>query len=403
MSRTSARSLRSIELFAGAGGMALGLARAGFRHEAVVELDPNACATMRRNQPQRGPQAANWPIHNEDVRNFDYSPISTNPDLLAAGVPCQPFSIAGKHRGPADERNMFPELARAVLALQPKMILLENVRGLTRPSFTRYFGYIQLMVAYPELGRRPREDWTDHVSRLERFHTRGKRSGLWYRVVFRTLNAADYGVPQRRERVFIVGVRADLGMEWSFPPPTHSREALALDQQPTGEYWDRHEVARKLRTAGRAGVPKEDSLFPESNLLPWKTVRDAIAGLPEPTRRRTPAEPGLTHFEIMGARAYTGHTGSQLDEPAKTIKAGGHGVPGGENMVAFPDGRVRYFTIRESARLQTFPDSYTFPGSWTESMRQIGNAVPVVLAEVLARRIREQLAKENARPSAARL
>lgn len=94
---------------------------------------------------------------------------------------------------------------------------------------------------------------------------------------------------------------------------------------------------------------------------------------------------------MEGARIYKGHTGSPLDEPAKTLKAGDHGVPGGENMVAFPDGSVRYFTIRESARLQSFPDSYVFPGSWTESMRQLGNAVPVKLAHMLGQSIGKAL------------
>jgi DNA (cytosine-5)-methyltransferase 1 len=99
----------------------------------------------------------------------------------------------------------------------------------------------------------------------------------------------------------------------------------------------------------------------------------------------------LTHYYIPGARRYVGHTGSPLDEPAKTLKAGVHGVPGGENALLQPDGSVRYFTIREAARLQTFPDAFTFAGSWTESMRQIGNAVPVTLAEILAKGLKQTL------------
>lgn len=117
------------------------------------------------------------------------------------------------------------------------------------------------------------------------------------------------------------------------------------------------------------------------------TVRDAISGLPTPAKSRTSEEPGLNHFFIPGAREYVGHSGSPLDEPSKTLKAGVHGVPGGENMLAMENGTVRYFTIRESARLQSFPDNFIFPGSWSESMRQIGNAVPVRLAELLARRL----------------
>ena len=124
---------------------------------------------------------------------------------------------------------------------------------------------------------------------------------------------------------------------------------------------------------------------------PWKTVRDAIADLPKAQPKRSADEPGLTHFAIHGARRYAGHTGSPLDDTAKTLKAGVHGVPGGENMLALPDGSVRYFTIRESARLQTFPDAFVFPNSWTESMRQIGNAVPVHLAEVIGRSVAQTL------------
>ena len=134
-------------------------------------------------------------------------------------------------------------------------------------------------------------------------------------------------------------------------------------------------------------------------LKAWRTVRDVISDLPRPSRRRTEEEPRLTHFIIPGARSYTGHTGSALDQPAKTLKAGVHGVPGGENMLALPTGEVRYFTVRESARLQSFPDEFVFCDSWTESMRQIGKAVPVDLAELLARRLASMLDREKACPS----
>jgi DNA (cytosine-5)-methyltransferase 1 len=93
----------------------------------------------------------------------------------------------------------------------------------------------------------------------------------------------------------------------------------------------------------------------------------------------------------QGAKQYVGHTGSLLDEPSKTIKAGGHGVPGGENMIVLDDGSVRYYTVREAARIQTFPDDYFFPCSWTESMRQIGNAVPVKLGALVADSVRRTL------------
>jgi DNA (cytosine-5)-methyltransferase 1 len=329
---------------------------------------------------------AAWPIAECAVEDFGYGSIPENIDLLAAGVHCQPFSIGGKHLGHEDERNMFPATLDVIRQVKPKAILIENVRGLTRTSFAKYFGYIQLMLTYPEINRRTSEDWTYHLCRLERYHTRGKPQGLYYRIVARVLNAADYGVPQKRERVFIVGFRSDLHLQWSFPACTHSQDALLWSQFGTNAYWERHRVARRNIPSANPRLTKRierlrDGLLPL--LRPWHTVRDAISDLPRPATQRGYEEPALTHFVIPGARSYVGHTGSALDEPAKTLKAGDHGVPGGENMLLCPDGSVRYFTIRESARLQTFPDDFVFPGSWTESMRQIGNAVPVELAATL--------------------
>lgn len=201
------------------------------------------------------------------------------------------------------------------------------------------------------------------------------------------LNAADFGVPQRRERVFFVGFREDLGISWSFPQPTHSREALSFEKA-SGSYWERAKVAHKDRPpaeTGFCGIPSGK----EPRELPWMTVHEAISSLPEPG-----GEAGMplhNHRFQPGARSYPGHTGSPLHEPAKTLKAGVHGVPGGENMLRRPDGSVRYFTVRESARLQTFPDDYVFHGSWGETMRQLGNAVPVKLASVVGESVAKYL------------
>jgi DNA (cytosine-5)-methyltransferase 1 len=208
------------------------------------------------------------------------------------------------------------------------------------------------------------------------------------------LNAADYGVPQRRERVFIVGFRSDLGIEWSFPAGSHSQEALLQDQWITGEYWERHGVSRKLRPVMPSKISDRverlsgDDFVSENNFA-WRTVRDAIFDLPDPERSKRNGV--LNHYFNPGARPYTGHTGSPLDEPAKTLKAGDHGVPGGENMLLRQDGSVRYFSVREAARLQTFPDDYEFFGAWSETMRQLGNAVPVALAESVARSVAAKL------------
>jgi DNA (cytosine-5)-methyltransferase 1 len=382
--------MKSVELFTGAGGLALGLSRAGFEHLAVVERDPDSCATLKLNQKRHVEDMGLWPIHQADVKGFDYSSLPEGVDLLAGGVPCQPFSIGGKHKGHADERNMFPAVAKIVRLLKPKSIIIENVRGLTRQSFSKYFNYILLMLTYPEIIQKSDEDWLGHLGRLERYHTKGKRDGLYYRTVFQVLNAANYGVPQKRERVFIVAFRSDLGIEWSFPRPTHSRDILLKSQILGNEYWERHRIPKRERPpvseSHRNSIASSaDSLFPQ--LLPWRTVRDALEGLPKPSKERLASEPALTHFQMPGARAYTGHTGSPLDEPAKTLKAGDHGVPGGENMLLYPDGSVRYFTVREAARLQTFPDDYIFGCAWTEAMRQLGNAVPVNLANTVARSV----------------
>ena len=119
---------------------------------------------------------------------------------------------------------------------------------------------------------------------------------------------------------------------------------------------------------------------------PWRTVRDAISDLPKIAVGNTSSKVA-NHFLNPGARSYPGHNGSPLDEPAKTLKAGDHGVPGGENTLRLEDGSVRYFSVRECARLQTFPDDWILEGSWTESMRQLGNAVPLELAAIVANRL----------------
>ncbi|MGA7733563.1 MAG: DNA cytosine methyltransferase [Chloroflexia bacterium] len=391
--------MQSIELFTGAGGLAMGVSRAGFHHEAVVEWNPDACETIRGNKARGVAPVADWPLYQMDVRSFDYATLPKGIALLAGGPPCQPFSLGGRHAGYEDLRDMFPEVVRATRELQPQAVLFENVKGLLRQSFAKYYEYILLQITYPDLVRKPTEDWTDHLSRLEQYHTKGRHDGLCYRVVFRLLNAADYGVPQRRERVIIVGFRSDLHIEWSFPPSTHSQDALLWDQYLTGQYWERHGVMPPLLTslpdAKRRRVDLlRSSLFPPQE-LPWRTVRDAIADMPTPTTTEiTTTLPN--HRLNPGARSYPGHTGSPIDEPAKTLKAGDHGVPGGENMLLLPDGQVRYFTVRESARLQTFPDDYVFHGSWTESMRQLGNAVPVRLGHIVAADIKTHL-EANAR------
>ena len=397
------KALRCVELFAGAGGLALAASNAGFEHDAVLEYNHDACETIRANQRRGYDLVRHWPLIEGDVHNQDFHTWQGRADLVSGGPPCQPFSIGGKHRAMGDRRNLFPEAARVVREIQPRAFVFENVKGLTRQTFAKYFNYILLQLSYPDVVCRDQEDWVDHLSRLERIRTKGGDPDLNYRVVARLLNAADYGVPQKRERVFFVGFRSDIEVPWSFPSPTHSREALAFSQWGSGEYWDRHRVARKNRPTpppAWASRENEDLLFTAPmDRLPWLSVRDAIhdLGTPAPNARSVVIP---NHVQQHGARSYPGHTGSPLDEPAKTLKAGDHGVPGGENMVRLPSGEVRYFSVRESCRLQTFPDEYVFEGSWGENMRQLGNAVPVTLGQVVLRSVRAAIEKHDSTKTA---
>ena len=336
-----------------------------------------------------------WTLFSQDVQAIRYKHIASTVDMIAGGPPCQPFSLGGKHRAHNDRRDMFPEAVRAVRELKPRCFLFENVKGLLRESFSTYFNYIVLQLTYPTIVKANSEDWQSHLSRLERRHTGRNRSSLTYRVVFRVLNAADFGVPQHRHRVFIVGFRSDLKREWSFPSPTHTLDRMLWDQWVDGSYWDEHRVSKKKRPkvperyARRVTELSSDFFIQPPVGERFKTVRDALFGLPDPSSK---GRSFANHEFRQGARPYPGHTGSVLDEPSKALKAGDHGVPGGENMIALPDGSYRYYTVRESARVQTFPDDYLFSGSWTEAMRQTGNAVPVRLAKIVGDSIRKQVA-----------
>jgi len=386
--------MKSIELFAGAGGLALGVARAGFEHEVVLEWDRNACDTLRRNKSRSVDHVSSWQIVEGDVKNYDFRQHAGNTEFIAGGPPCQPFSLGGKHLGQRDERNMFPHAIRAVREIAPKGFILENVKGLLRQGFSNYYSYIIHQLKFPEVTPCGDEDWIDHLARLEKLATGGNYAGLQYNVVFQLLDAANYGVPQHRHRVLIVGVRSDLGVEFGFPLPTHTEDALLYEQWVSGEYWDRHRLSKARRPAIpaqlRCRVERLRSAIPMMLGLPWRTVRDAISDLPKLSEGET-CRNMPNHFLNPGARSYPGHNGSPLDSPAKALKAGDHGVPGGENTLRFDNGTVRYFSVRECARLQTFPDDWILEGSWTESMRQLGNAVPVLLASAIATDLRKAL------------
>lgn len=325
--------MKSLELFSGCGGLAKGLELAGFKHCAFVEFNKWACESLRTNfNPQL--------VHETDVRTFDFASIG-KVDLIAGGPPCQPFSLGGLAKAYEDSRDMFPQAIRAIHELMPRGFLFENVKGLLRKSFSEYFDYIILRLTFPEQVLPQGSTWKEHLKDLRNIDF-ASYGGLKYDVQYKLVNAVDYGVPQSRERVFIVGLRNDLGLSWRWPE----------------------------KVVGRM------------------TIADAIGGLPDSRQRNTLGD----HFFIDGAREYPGHTGSDYNQPSKTIKAGAHGVPGGENMIRFPDGTLRYMTVHEAKLIQTFPDDYRICGSWGEALRQIGNAVPVRLAKVMGDQMRLTLA-----------
>lgn len=365
--------MNSLELFSGAGGLALGLEQAGFRANALVERNADACATLRANRPD-------WRVIESDVRKIDYAALGPV-HLVAGGPPCQPFSMGGKANGYDDHRDMFPQAVRAVRELKPLAFIFENVRGLLRPAFRSYVEFVRLQLTYPEFPVSTNVSWETNLQRLERHHTSRRTSEeQTYNVTVNLANAADYGVPQHRHRVFFVGFRHGLNARWFFPSPTHSGEELVRAKWLDGSYWREHRIRPVGDPARLSRAAETTNLF--SLRQRWRTVRDAISDLGEPLPAGKSSH--SSHILQPGARTYPGHTGSPLDEPSKALKAGDHGVPGGENMIRYPDDRVRYLSVRESARIQTFPDSWTLTGSWTESMRQLGNAVPVELARVVA-------------------
>jgi DNA (cytosine-5)-methyltransferase 1 len=376
--------MRSVELFAGCGGLALGVAQAGFAHDLVVELDEDSVATLNENKKRKIKHIRDWDIEQQDMRTFDFSHLR-GVDLVSGGPPCQPFSIGGKHLGPRDPRNMWPDAVRAIRELRPKAFILENVRGLFRPDFARYLDYIKLQLAYPGSVRRDCERWTSHLARL-RTHAATRRAHADYRVLVHAINAADYGAAQKRHRAIFIGLSSTYGDTWEFPAPTHSQEALAWSKHIDRGYWKRHGARRVCEPASETearALKRVSDLKEPPKEQPWVTVRDVIADFPAPTKR----ERVCGHWQHEGARAYANHNGSCPDEPAKALKAGDHGVPGGENMLADRRGGVRYFTVREMARLQGFPDDFIFQGSWVAATRQLGNAVPTTVGKFMAREV----------------
>lgn len=184
--------LTSVELCAGAGGQALGLERAGFSHRALVELDRNACTTLRHNRPR-------WNVIQGDLRDFDASPYA-GADLVCAGLPCPPFSVAGKQQGEGDDRNLFPAAFRIISQIKPRAVMIENVRGILDAVFQDYREFI-----------------------------RGELGSMGFVTDWQLLNASDYGVSQLRPRVVFVALRRDIAGSFAWPTPLPEKSKTVGD------------------------------------------------------------------------------------------------------------------------------------------------------------------------------
>lgn len=419
--RVDSSQRTSVELFAGGGGLAMAVEHAGFRPLLFNEFAKRACETLAANcataiddgsTPTVPLGGERPPLIVGDVRKVDFEYLRDRVDVLAGGPPCQPFSLGGVARGDEDDRNGFPHMFRAIREMRPKAVICENVRGLLRPSFKPYFDYIKRELSLPFEERAEGSQWRDHDEILrhmeESAHILDEER---YDVEHFPVNAADYGVPQIRNRVILIAFRRDLGVDMQrfkdLVRPTHSDASLYEDMR-NGSYWNRHpEVPHAVRERVMARIPAaQDSLLSSEapRLAPWRTLRDALKGIdgqpplpdipPSLLDRKEHNLGGFTdHIGWPDARIYPGHTPNELDKPAKTVKAGVHGVPGGESVMLLDDGTHRYMSVRETARVMTFPDDWRLAGPRGEKMRQLGNAVPVLLGQAFAQGVATALAE----------
>ncbi len=330
------RKYTSIELFAGAGGLALGFEMAGIEHILLNEIDKYACATLRKNRPA-------WTVAEEGIEKIDFSQYKDNVDIITGGFPCQAFSYAGKKRGFDDTRGtLFYEFARCVNEVKPKMFVAENVKGLVNHDAGRTLETI--IVTFKELG---------------------------YQIVEpRVLQAMYYNVPQKRERLIIIGIRSDYADKidkFTFPVP-YNRVPTVADAFLKGDLYD-------------CDVPK-------SNTIKYSEKKEQVMKLvPEGGFWRD--LPLDIQKEYMGGSFYLGggKTGLarrlSMKAPSLTIVCS----PAMKQTERCHPIETRPLTIRESARIQTFPDDWQFVGSDIQAYKQIGNAVPVNLAFAIARRV----------------
>lgn len=327
------RKYTSIELFAGCGGLALGLSMAGFTHVLLNEYDHSACNTLRVNRPE-------WNIIERDVCDIDFTPLRDKVDFLSGGFPCQAFSYAGKQGGFNDTRGtLFFELARAVKEIRPKVFMGENVKGLISHDNGRTFNTIKNTIA--ELG--------------------------YTLVEPRVLKAVMYQVPQKRERLILIAIRNDLAAKVKFHWPSPYTRVLTLkDAFYKGLLYD---VDVPVSEGSKYPIKKQKIL----DLVPqggdWRNLPEEVAK------------------EYLGGSWFLGggKTGMarrlSLNEPSLTLTCS----PCQKQTERCHPLETRPLTVREYARIQTFPDNWLFTGTMNDKYKQIGNAVPVNLAWAIGR------------------
>ncbi|MCE2978118.1 MAG: DNA cytosine methyltransferase [Pseudanabaena sp.] len=317
----------SIELFAGAGGLAIGLERAGFNAITLNEFDKDACKTLRTNRP-------NWNVIEGDVKNVDFTEFS-NIDLLAGGFPCQAFSYAGNKLGFEDTRGtLFFEFARAIKELQPKIFLGENVRGLLKHDNGRTLSVMKSII-----------------------------QDLGYTLIEpQVLKAIFYRVPQKRERLFLIGIRNDLVKIADFKWPTpHNKVMVLKDALKAGELYPTDVPKSQGQTYAKRKKEILD-LVPQGGY--WRDLPDDLQ------------KEYMQKSYFLGG----GKTGMARrlawDQPSLTLTCS----PAQKQTERCHPDETRPLTVREYARIQTFPDEWDFVGALTSQYKQIGNAVPVNLA-----------------------
>lgn len=329
----SQRPYRSIELFAGGGGLAVGLEQAGFQNVMLNEFDHEACETLRRNRP-------NWNVLEGDVHTVDFTPYRGKVDFISGGFPCQAFSYAGKGGGFEDTRGtLFFELARAVKEIQPLAFMGENVRGLTSHDGGRTLSVIKNTIK--ELG--------------------------YTLIEPRVLRAIMYKVPQKRERLFLIAVRNDVYREGIFAWPEPYHRVLTLrDAFYAGELY----ATDVPESPYQKYPPKKEkvlALVPMGGYwrdLPIKIQKEYMGG----------------SFHLIGGKTGMARRLS-LDEPSLTLTC----APAQKQTERCHPLETRPLSIREYARIQTFPDEWEFVGKLSSQYKQIGNAVPVNLAAAVGR------------------